>query len=68
TALNLPSAIGSTEMFGNMKTKLRDPSWFTAIGLIFGTTNENREFDNPSSKLFKNLKNSIKSITKQLMP
>ena len=34
TALKLPSKVGITEIFGNIKTKLRDPSWFTALGLL----------------------------------
>lgn len=66
-ALKLPSAIGNTEIFGNMKTKLRDPSWYVALGLLMGS--ENNEYDEGSvSNLFKNLKNTIKSSIKQLMP
>ena len=68
TILKLPSKIGTTEMFGNIKTKLRDSSWFTALGLIMS----NRDTDNYSKgsfpNIFRDLKNAIKSMTKQLLP
>lgn len=68
TTLKLPSRIGQTDMFGNAKTKLRDSSWFTALGLI----TESKDNKGPSGTLFSNfikeLINSIKSMTKQLMP
>ena len=66
--LGLPSAIGNTEIFGTTKTKLRDPSWFTALGLIaVGRDNDN--FSHGSfSGVFKDLKHLIKSSVKQLMP
>ena len=42
SALKLPSKVGTTEIFGNTKTKLRDSSWFTALGLVIsGKENEN---------------------------
>ncbi|OGI86256.1 hypothetical protein A3A01_02025, partial [Candidatus Nomurabacteria bacterium RIFCSPLOWO2_01_FULL_39_17] len=31
SALKLPSRIGTCEIFGNTKTKLRDPAWFVAL-------------------------------------
>jgi len=66
--LKLPSKIGTTEMFGTIKTKLRDSSWFTALGLIMS----NKDGENYSKgnflNFFKDLKNTIKSITKQLLP
>lgn len=68
SSLNLPSTIGSTEMFGNIKTKLRDPAWFTALGLVFGNDGESRNSSDTPNVFFKNLKNSTKSILKQLMP
>jgi cell division protein FtsA len=66
--LKLPSSIGTTEIFGNTKTKLRDSSWYTPLGLLLaGKDNEGYA---PSSfrNLFKDLKNAIKSSVKQLMP
>ena len=67
-ALKLPSRIGTSEIFGNVKTKLRDTSWFTALGLIT-SGNDNDNYSKGSFlNLFKDLKNTIKSITKQFLP
>ncbi|MES2023294.1 MAG: cell division protein FtsA [Patescibacteria group bacterium] len=66
--LKLPSKIGTTEIFENTKTKLRDPSWFTALGLIIGNKDEKSYTEGTFPNLFKDLKESIKSIAKQLMP
>lgn len=68
TTLKLPSRIGTSEFFGNTKTKLRDGSWFTALGLL--TTNTENEYYSGGSfsNIFKDLKKSIKSSLKQLMP
>lgn len=68
SALRLPSNIGTIEIFGNTKTKLRDPSFFTVIGLLTSGKN-NGNYSNSSFKnLLKDLKNTIKSSLKQLMP
>ena len=67
--LNLPSSIGSTEMFGNIKTKLRDQSWFVALGLIISSKDKNITIDDSTiSNFFKDIKNTLKSTMKQLMP
>ena len=66
--LKLPSSIGTTEIFGNIKTKLREPSWFTAIGLLVSGKDNNSYSKGSFSKLFKDIKNAIKSSIKQLMP
>jgi cell division protein FtsA len=66
--LKLPSKIGSTDFFGNMKTKLRDPSWHVVLGLIISNKNSEGSNTGSFSGLLKDLKNSIKSMTKQLMP
>lgn len=66
--LKLPSSVGTTEVFGNIKTKLRDPSWFTALGLITPDKNNDGYTEGSFSNLLKDLKNSIKSIVKQLKP
>ena len=66
--LKLPSRIGTTDFFGNMKTKLRDPSWYVALGLIISSKNTENSNSGSFGGLLKDLKNSIKSMTKQLMP
>ncbi|MFA6524102.1 MAG: cell division protein FtsA [Candidatus Paceibacterota bacterium] len=68
TILKLPSKIGTTEMFGNIKTKLRDSSWFTALGLITSDKDNDNYSKGGLSNFFRDLKNTIKSITKQLLP
>jgi len=68
SALKLPSRIGTTEIFGNIKTKLRDTAWFTALGLIM-SVDENDFYSTGSfQNLFKKLKIILKSNIKQLMP
>jgi cell division protein FtsA len=66
--LKLPSSIGITDIFGTTKTKLRDPAWFTALGLVTGSKDGGEYEKSPLLNLFKDLKNSIKSSLKQLMP
>ena len=66
--LKLPSQIGGTEIFYNQKTKLRDPSYFVALGLIVSNKDDNKYVEGSFSGILKNLKSSIKSMTKQLMP
>jgi len=68
TALKLPSKIGATEIFGNIKTKLRDPSWFTVLGLIMSPDDNNFYPEGLFQNFWKNLKRIIKSNIKQLMP
>jgi cell division protein FtsA len=66
--LMLPSCQGTTDILGNSKTRLRDPSWFTALGLLTAGKNSIGYGDSSAKNLFKDLKNSIKSTIKQLMP
>jgi cell division protein FtsA len=68
SALKLPSSVGTTEIFGNIKTKLRDPAWFTALGLIMSPDDNNSYSEGSLKNLFRNLKSIIKSNLKQLMP
>ncbi len=68
SALKLPSRIGMTEIFGNMKTKLRDPAWFTVLGLILSDDNNNFHSKGLFENFFRNLKSILKSNIKQLMP
>jgi len=66
--LKLPSKIGITEIFGNMKTKLRDPSWYVVLGLVTSSKNIKSYADGSFPSFFKDLKNALKSMLKQLMP
>jgi cell division protein FtsA len=66
--LKLPSKIGSTDFFGNVKTKLRDPSWFVALGLVLSNKKDEVYSNNSFKNIFTEIKTSIKSLTKQLMP
>ncbi len=66
--LKLPSTIGTNEMFANAKTKLRDPAWFTATGLLILGRDGGNYSENSLSGLFKNIKSLLKSSLKQLMP
>ncbi|MFA7285242.1 MAG: cell division protein FtsA [Candidatus Paceibacterota bacterium] len=65
--LKLPSRIGTTEMFGTIKTKLKESSWFPAIGLLL--VGKEKVYEEGSLALFFNdFKNTIKSALKQFMP
>jgi len=67
--LKLHASQGSTEIFGVSKTKLRDSSWFTVLGAVFyGRDNNNGTAEGSFKNLFRDLKNTIKSSIKQLMP
>lgn len=66
--LKLPTSMGSTEMFGNAKTKLRDPTWFTALGLVISGRDNHGYSEGTFTNFFQDLKNTIKSSIKQLMP
>ena len=66
--LKLPSSLGTTEIFGNVKTKLRDSSWFAALGLLTPGKDTGNYSENSFKNLFRDLKNTIKSSIKQLMP
>lgn len=66
--LRLPSRVGSTEIFGNIKTKLRDPAWFVALGLVMSERDEENYGESSFMNIFKELKATIHSNIKQLMP
>ena len=68
SALKLPSKVGTTEIFGNNKTKLRDPAYFTALGLIIALKDNENYSEGSLGGFFKDLKRSVKSSLKQLMP
>jgi len=68
TALKLPSRVGATEIFGNIKTKLRDPAWFNVLGLLMSDEENTFHPEGLFENFFKNLKRIAKSNIKQLMP
>ncbi len=66
--LKLPSKVGNTEMFGTMKTKLKDPAWFTVLGLLLNSRNKEAYKEGSFSNFMKDIKSALKSSLKQLMP
>ncbi len=66
--LRLPSSIGTTDFFGNSKTKLRDSAWFTALGLVISGRENDNYSESSLGNLFKDIKKIFKSNIKQLMP
>lgn len=66
--LRLPSRIGTTEIFGNTKTKLRDPLWLPVLGLLNNGKNHSIFDGNRTNNIFKELKQILRSFTRQLMP
>lgn len=68
SVLKLPSSIGATDIFGNAKTKLRDPAWYTVLGLLGAGKDNGNYSDSSFLNLLKDLKNSLKAGIKQLMP
>jgi|SRR3989338_3754800 len=66
--LKLPACTGTTEIFGNSKTKLRDSSWFTALGLVLYGRDQEGYSEGSFTNILRDLKNTIKSSMKQLMP
>ncbi len=68
STLKLPSSIGTSDFFGTAKTKLRNPEWFTALGLIMSDGEGEHIQEGSIWGIFKDLKKSIKSSMKQLMP
>lgn len=66
--LKLPSKIGTTDFFGIVKTKLRDPAWFVVLGLVISCKNSDNYSSSSFNGAFKDLKSLVKSWTKQLMP
>jgi len=66
--LKLPSRVGETEMFGSAKTKLKDPSWYTVLGLLVTSKNKETYKEGSFSNFIQDFKHAIKSSLKQLMP
>ncbi len=68
SSLKLPSKVAMPEMLGNTKTKLRDPAWYTALGLLMHESDTESYRDDSSFNLFKSIKSALKSGIKQLKP
>lgn len=68
SVLKLPSSLGTSEVFGNSKTKLRDSCWYTVLGLVTSGRDNSGYSEGTFRNLFKDLKNTIKSSVRQLMP
>ncbi|MFZ3011855.1 MAG: cell division protein FtsA [Minisyncoccia bacterium] len=66
--LKLPSSLGLTDIFGNTKTKFRDPAWFNVLGLLTSSKETSGYSDSSFGNLLKDLKNTLKSSLKQLLP
>lgn len=67
--LKLPSKVGTGEIFGNTKTRVRDSSWFVALGLCMTKNNYSyMTSDGSFDKFAKDIKQNLKSILKQLLP
>ena len=68
TTLKLPSTIGSTEIFSNTKTKLRDPAWFAALGLLSTGKSHGNFSAGTLTSLWRDIQTAVKLGLKQLMP
>lgn len=68
SVLKLPASVGTTEIFGNTKTKLRDSAWLTVLGLILYGKDGGDYSEGSFFSIFKDIKSSLKSGLKQLMP
>jgi len=68
STLKLPSRIGSTEIFGSTKTRLRSPEWLGALGLIHSEGDANFLSDGSGFGVLREIKKGILSGLRQLMP
>jgi len=66
--LKLPTKVGTVEIFGNTKTKLRDPAWYSTLGLLNKNKGDYSLASNSLEGAWQHLKNLIKTNIKQLMP
>lgn len=66
--LRLPSRVGVTNIFGNIKTKLRDPAWIPVLGLVNYSKNIEKYSEGSFPNFIKTVKSTLGSFVKQLMP
>ncbi len=70
TQLKLPSKIGPIDSTLNNKYKIRDASWYTAVGLALSPIDESADnfLNNSFGSNIKEVKSFFKSILSQLLP
>lgn len=70
TQLKLPAKVGPIDGTLNNKFKIRDASWYTALGLALSEGDEfsKDQQSSPSNGNMKEVKNFLKSILSQLLP
>ncbi len=68
--LKLPSKIGSIDSSLSNKYKVRDSSWYTALGLALSSNNEfsNNQSNSSIGVNLKEMKSFFKSVLSQLLP
>jgi cell division protein FtsA len=68
--LKLPAKIGPVDSSLNNKFKIRDNSWYTALGLAISNSEdlEESQFNNSMGSNIKEVKSFFKSIFSQLLP
>jgi len=66
--LKLPSKLGVAELFNNSKIKIRDSSWFVALGLCLAQKDSVETYSGNRNQGGNSLKNFFKSIGNQLLP
>lgn len=67
--LKLPSKIGQLQTFTSAHGRIQDASWFVATGLCILAKGPVSQSDDPSIQaFFKNVKQNIRSVIKQLLP
>jgi len=69
TQLKIPARIGPSDVSINSRYKIRDSSWYTAVGLtLFSENNSVETFNNFGGGSIKQLKGFLKSAFNQLLP
>jgi cell division protein FtsA len=66
--LKLPSKVGTTTLENILKTKLKDPAWFTVLGLLTNSKHKEVYKEGSFSNFMEEVKHALKSSLKQLMP
>lgn len=66
--LKLPASLGTAEIFGSSKTKLREASWFSALGPAISGRDNNGYAESSFFHLLKDLISTVTSAVKQLKP
>jgi len=66
--LQLPSKLGTAEILNGTKSKLRDSSWFVALGLSMAQRGQTENYSGSVGSGLRSVRNFFKSITNQLLP